>query len=117
MGIVLACCLAPAYGRCISDIETSGSWIYLYNEKGKRYKSMSASNTGQVMGWSCDFFVTRNGSWIYLYDSDGKRYMSMSASNTGDVIAVSGNTFTTRNGNWIYTYDSQGKRLNSRPAR
>ena len=51
----------------ISNVETSGSWIYMYDENGHRYKSLSASNVGEVKGWGAEFFVSRNGSWIYLY--------------------------------------------------
>ena len=100
----------------ISNVETSGSWIYMYDENGHRYKSLSASSVGEVKGWGADFFVSRNGSWIYLYDSEGKRYKSLSASSVGDVIGVAGNTFTSKNGNWIYTWDKNGKKIHSRGA-
>ena len=101
----------------ISSVETSGSWIYLYNAKGSKYKSLSASSVGTVVGYSSTFFVTENGSWIYLYDSDGKRYKSMSKSSVGEVTGVAGDTFTSRLGSWIYTWSKDGKKINSRPAR
>lgn len=101
----------------ISSVETSGSWVYLYNAKGSKYKSLSASSVGRVMGYSSTFFVAENGSWIYLYDADGKRYKSMSKSSVGEVIGVAGDTFTSRLGSWIYTWSKDGKKINTRPAR
>lgn len=115
--LLIALVAFPIMAEGLSDIRKNGSWYYLYNEKGKRYKTMPASSVGTVVGWSSSFFVSQNGSWIYLYDSDGKRYKTMSASSVGEVIAVAGNTFTSRKGAWIYTYDSSGRRINTRSAR
>lgn len=100
----------------ISNVETSGSWIYLYNAQGRKYKSLSASSVGTVVGFSSSFFVSENGSWIYLWDSEGKKFKTFSKSSIGNVIGVAGDTFTSRNGSWIYTWDKNGKKLNSRYA-
>lgn len=101
----------------ISSIETSGSWVYLYNAQGKKYKSFSASSVGRILGYSSSFFVAENGSWIYLYNADGKRYKSMSKSSVGEILGVAGDTFTSRSGSWIYTWNKDGKRISSRFAR
>lgn len=106
----------PLFAEVLSNVEDTGSWIYLYNNKGKKYKTLSKSSTGEILGYSSTFFVTQNGSWIYLYDADGKKYKTMSASTVGRVIGVAGNTFTSRNGNWIYTWDSNGKKISTRSA-
>ena len=100
----------------ISSVETSGSWVYIYNSKGNKYKTLSSSTVGTVLGYSSSFFVSRNGSWIYLWDSEGKKYKTLSESTVGDVIGVAGDTFTSRNGNWIYTWDKDGKKINTRYA-
>lgn len=104
------------YSQQISSIEQSGSWVYLYNEKGTKYKTLSTSSVGTVVGYSSSFFVSQSGSWIYLYDAEGKRYKTMSKSSVGDVIGVAGNTFTSRSGSWIYTWDKDGKKINTRSA-
>jgi len=101
----------------ISSVETSGSWVYMYDDSGHRYKTLSASSVGEVKGFSADFFVSQNGNWIYLYDSEGQRYKTLSASSVGEVTGVSGKTFTSRNGSWVYTWDKDGKRINTRAAR
>ena len=36
----------------ISSVETSGSWVYLYDESGHRYKTLSVSSVGEVTGVS-----------------------------------------------------------------
>ena len=107
----------PLAAEDISSVETSGSWVYLYNSKGTKYRTLSASSVGTVMGYSSKFFVSESGSWIYLYDSDGKRYKTLSKSSVGDVIGVAGNTFTSRSGSWIYTWDKDGKKISTRAAR
>ena len=104
-------------GHRISNVETNGSWVYMYNQNGKRYKTMSSSSVGEVKGFSATFFVSQNGSWIYLWDSEGKRYKTMSYSSVGDVVGVSGETFTSRSGSWIYTWSKDGKKINTRSAR
>lgn len=100
----------------ISSVESSGSWVYMYNSQGKKYKTLSSSSVGTVKGFSSTFFVSESGSWIYLYDADGKKYKTLSKSSVGDVIGAAGDTFTSRNGNWIYTWDRNGKKINSRYA-
>lgn len=100
----------------ISSVETSGSWVYLYNSKGMKYRTLSASSVGRVMGYSSSFFVSESGSWVYLYDADGKRYKTISKSSVGEVTGVAGDTFTSRSGSWIYTWDKDGKKINTRAA-
>lgn len=101
----------------ISSIETRNGWVYLYNARGSRYRTLSLSSTGNVVGYSSTFFVTEKGGWIYLYDADGRRYKTLAQSSVGNVTGVAGDTFTSRKGNWIYTWDKTGKRLNTRAAR
>ena len=100
----------------ISSVETSGSWIYIYNSEGKKYKTLSVSTVGNVMGYSSSFFVSQNGNWIYLWDAEGKKIKTMSKSTVGDVICVAGDTFTSKNGSWIYTWNKEGKKINTRSA-
>lgn len=106
--------ILPLYSEQIAMVENSGSWVYLYNSQGRKYKSLSASSVGQVVGFSSSIFVSVKGSWIYVYDADGKKITSMSVSTVGDVIGVAGDTFTSKKGNWIYTWSKEGKKLGSR---
>ena len=101
----------------ISCVETSGSWVYLYDDSGHRYKTLSVSSVGEVKGYSSEFFISQNGGWIYLYDSEGQRYKTLSVSSVGEVTGVSGETFTSRNGGWVYTWNKDGRKVNTRPAR
>ena len=101
----------------ISSVEVRGSWVYLYDEAGHRYKTLSESSVGEVKGYSADFFVSQRGSWIYLYDAEGRRYKTLSESSVGDVIGVSGDRFTSRRGGWIYTWDKDGRKIATRSAR
>lgn len=100
----------------MSNVETSGSWVYLYNTEGKKYKTLSASSVGIVKGFSSTIFVSENGSWIYVWDSDAKKITTLSKSAVGDIIGVAGDTFTSRNGSWIYTWSKEGKKINTRSA-
>lgn len=120
--LILSLLLAFSFGimsaEQISSIDQTGSWVYLYNAKGSKYKTLSTSSVGTVVGYSSSFFVSvsQSGSWIYLYDADGKRYQTLSQSSVGDVIGVAGDTFTSRKGGWIYTWDKNGKKINTRSA-
>jgi len=100
----------------IGYVEQTSSWVYLYDAQGKRYKTLAASSTGEILGYSATFFVSKKGSWIYLFDAQGRRYKTLAESSVGDVIGVSANGFTSRKGSWVYTFDREGKRINSRAA-
>ena len=113
---LLAVALAGGTHR-ISSVETNGNWVYMYDDTGRKYKSLSSSSVGEVMGFSSTFFVSHNGNWVYLFDSEGKKYKSLSYSSVGDVIGVAGDTFTSRKGQWIYIWDKNGKKIKSRGAK
>ena len=55
----------------ISMIERHGSWYDIFDERGKKTKSVSES-IGELMGHSSSFFVALKGSWYDLYDGQGK---------------------------------------------
>ncbi len=63
----------------ISNVETSGSWVYLYDESGHRYKTLSVSSVGEVTGVSGETFTSRNGAWIYTWNKDGKNVNTRAA--------------------------------------
>ena len=114
--IIAILSILPMAAEQLASIETTGSWVYLYNPQGKRYKTLSASSMGQILGYSSSIIVTRSSSWIYIYDSDGKKIRTLSASSVGDVIGVAGDTFTSRSGSWIYTWNKEGKKISTRSA-
>ncbi|MDD3771335.1 MAG: hypothetical protein PHC38_01605 [Weeksellaceae bacterium] len=99
----------------ISNIDNRGSWYDIYDERGKKAKTLS-SNIGDIEGFSSDFFIVNRGSWYDLYDEDGKKYKTLST-NIGDFVSVSGNTFVVKRGSWLDTYDKSGKKINTRSAR
>ena len=100
----------------ISSVENSGSWVYMYDAQGKKYKTLSASMVGTVKGFSSSIFVSENGSWIYVWNSEGKKIETISKSRVGEVTGVAGDTFTSRDGSWIYTWNKNGKKINTRSA-
>ena len=102
------------FGEQISTINQNGNWINLYNHSGKKYKTLSTSSVGTLVGYSSNFFITEHGNWIYLYNSDGRKYKTLSKSSVGNVIGVGGNTFTTIKGEWIYVYDESGNKIHTR---
>ena len=116
LNILLIAIAAMMGAHKITSVETRGSWVYMYDESGHRYKTLSTSSVGVVKGYGAEFFVSQHGSWIYLFDSEGRRYKTLSTSSVGEVTGVAGNTFTSRNGSWIYTWDKDGKRINTRSA-
>jgi hypothetical protein len=63
----------------ISRVECDGSWVYLYNESGEKYHTLSANSVGDVIGVAGNTFTSRNGNWIYTWDKNGKRLNTRSA--------------------------------------
>ena len=41
-----------AGGHKISSVENSGNWVYMYDDQGRRYKSLSAASVGEVKGFN-----------------------------------------------------------------
>lgn len=114
--LIIASAVSILAEHRISLVQNEGSWVYIYDENGKKYKTLSKSSVGTVNGFSASFFVTTNGNWIYLYDAEGRKYKTLSKSSVGEILGVSGDTFTSRLGNWIYTWSRDGRKINSRYA-
>jgi hypothetical protein len=113
--LVLAFCVPSFAG--ISDIEQNGAWYYLYDSKGKRYKTMSVASVGELQGHSSTFFIGKNGDWYYFFDEKGNRFMTKSVKEIGKIKSVSSKGFTSKNNGWIYTWDKNGRRTGTRPAK
>lgn len=113
--IIMLVGITAMHAQKISYIETTRSWHYVYDDKGKKIHTFSTSQ-GEVVAYSESFYVVKHGSWIYTYSPKGKRLHTFSVSNVGEVLTATGDTFTTRKGNWIYTWDKNGKKLNTRSA-
>ena len=109
-------CAIGVQAQKISNIETTKSWYYIYDENGKKIKTISTS-TGELKGYSANFYVIQQGSWIYTYDPTGKKLHTFAVSSIGEILSVTGDTFTTRNGSWIYTWSKDGKKISTRSSR
>ena len=105
-----------AQAQKISNIETTNSWYYIYDDNGKKIKAVSTT-TGELKGYSASFYVIQHGTWIYTYDPTGKRLHTFAVSSVGEILSVTGDSFTSQKGVWIYTWNKDGKKINTRPAR
>ena len=101
--------------QSISHIETTKSWYYIYDQDGKKTKTLSSS-IGELQGFSASFFVVKSGVWYYIYDATGKKTKTLSESTVGKVLSVTGETFTSQLGSWIYTWSKDGKKISTRAA-
>ncbi len=109
--------LQNADAQTISHIEQNNSWYYIYDQDGKKIKTLSTSQ-GTIVAHGSSFYILRQGNSFYVcYDVNGKRLCCLSVSYVGDIISASGDTFTSRNRSWIYTWDKFGKKINTRTAR
>lgn len=116
LALIMASVAAFAESHQLSSIEQSGSWYNLYDAAGKKYKSLSTSS-GELLGWSSQYFVLKSYSWYNIYDAEGKKVRSMPVS-SGDFVSITGSQMILRSGSWLNTYDlSTGRKVNSRPAR
>lgn len=56
----------------ISDVQTKGSYYFVFDEKGKKISQLLTS-LGELRGIASDFFVVEKGSYYVTYDSDSKK--------------------------------------------
>lgn len=89
--------------KSISYIETTSTWIRIYDESGKVYYTYSRSRFGEVVGYSSSFFIIHRGSFYVIYDANCRSLKTMPVSNIGEILSVAGKTFTARNGSFVCT--------------
>ena len=65
--------------QSISYIETTNAWYYIYDQDGKKFKTLSRS-IGELQGFSSSIFVVKSGAWYYIYDSRGIKIKTLSVS-------------------------------------
>ena len=117
LSIVLLLSVANLKAQSISHIETTKSWNYIYDQDGKKIKTLSTSQ-GELKGYSSSFYIIKQGSAFYItYDVNGKRLHTFGVGSVGEILSVSGDTFTSRNGAWIYTWRKEGKKISTRAAK
>lgn len=116
LSIVLLLSVANLQAQSISHIETTKNWYYIYDQDGKKIRTISTSQ-GELNGYSSTFYIIKQGSAFYItYDVNGKRLHTWGVSSVGEILAVSGDTFTSKQGAWIYTWSKEGKKINTRAA-
>lgn len=103
-----------AQQKQISYIETTKNWYYIYDESGKKIKTLYRDGIGDIKGWGNDFFVTKRGAYYLICDAEGKTLKTLGVQAVGEVVSVSGNTFTSRLSVWIYTWTKEGKKIHTR---
>ena len=113
--LIMLMAITAMYAQKISHIETTRSWVYVYDDKGKKIYTFSTTQ-GEVVAYSDSFYVLKKGSWIYTCDAKGKKLHTFSVSSVGEILNAAGDTFTSGKGNWIYTWDKNGKKLATRSA-
>ncbi len=117
LSIVLLLSVANLQAQSISHIETTKNWYYIYDQDGKKIKTLSTSQ-GELKGYSSTFYIIKQGSAFYVtYDVNGKRLHTFGVASVGEILAVSGDTFTSRLGVWIYTWSKDGKKICTRAAK
>ena len=115
--IALLCSVIGLKAQSISHIETTKNWYYIYDQNGKKIKTLSTSQ-GELKGYSSAFYIIKQGSAFYItYDVKGKRLHTWGVSSVGEILGVAGDTFTSRQGAWIYTWSKEGKKINTRAAK
>jgi hypothetical protein len=114
--LLLVTLTMQAQQKEISHIETTKNWYYIYDESGKKIKTLYRSGIGDIKGWGKDFFVTKRGAYYLICDAEGKTLKTLGAQSVGEVISVSSSTFTSRLGVWIYTWNKEGIKIQTRGA-
>ena len=118
LGIILLLLITiGSKAQGISYIETTKGWYYIYDQSGKRIKTISSSQ-GELAGYSSNFYIIKQNSGFYItYDVTGKRLHTFSTNSMGEILNATGDTFTSKNGSWIYTWNKDGKRISTVSAK
>ena len=115
--VALLLSVAGLKAQSISHIETTKNWYYIYDQDGKKIKTLSTSQ-GELKGYSSTFYIIKQGTAFYItYNVKGKRLHTWGVSTVGEILGVAGDTFTSRQGAWIYTWDKNGKKINTRVSK
>ena len=116
IALIMLMAITAMQAQKISHIETTRSWHYVYDEKGKKVHTFSTTQ-GEVVAYSESFYVLKKSGWYYTCEAKGKKLHTFSESTVGEVLNATGDTFTSRKNDWIYTWDKNGKKLATRSAR
>ena len=101
----------------IGHIETTKNWYYIYDQNGKKIKTLGTGQ-GELMGYSSTFYIIKQGSAFYTtFDVNGKRLHTFGVSSVGEILSATGDTFTSKQGVWIHTWSKDGKKINTRAAK
>ena len=79
LSIVLLLSVVNLQAQSISHIETTKNWYYIYDQDGKKIKTLSESTVGKVLSVSGETFTSQGGSWIYTWSKEGKKINTRSA--------------------------------------
>jgi len=104
-----------ANAQTIGNIEKRDVWYNIYNEQGKKIKTVQ-SNIGELVGFGAQFFIVKHDVWYYLYDQNAKKHKTLQA-NIGEIVSVESNSFVVKKDVWLHIYNSQGKKISTRQAR
>ena len=69
-------------------ITQKSGWIYLYNNEGKMYKTMSARMVGEVVNVNGDTFTTKKGNLTSVYSMTGKLVYSIEKGENSNKIRI-----------------------------
>ena len=117
LSIILLSSIVNLQAQSISHIETTKNRYYIYDQNGKKIKTLSTSQ-GELKGYSSTFYIIKQGKAFYItYDVNGKRLHTFGAGSVGEILGVAGDTFTSKNGAWIYTWSKEGKKISTRAAK
>ena len=117
LAIVLSFIVTGLKAQSISHIETTKNRYYIYDQNGKKIKTLSTS-MGKLMGYSSTFYIIKQGTAFYTtFDVNGKRLHTFGVSSVGEIISATGDTFTSKQGVWIHTWSKDGKKINTRAAK
>ncbi len=87
----------------ISDVQLKGSYLQVFDDRGKKISELSSSH-GDLCGIASDFYVVEKGSYYVTYDANSKKIAEISMSH-GEFRNASGSTFNLIKGSYIVSYD------------
>ena len=96
----------------IGSASEKGSFVYLYDEKGRQIGCLGLSG-GRLAGFSSTSVGIEKGSFLYIYDDKGRHKTTIGLSG-GRTIGFTSSSISIERGSFVYTYDEKGRQTGCR---
>jgi hypothetical protein len=101
----------------IADVRQEGSYLKVFDEKGKKMSDLYVSSNMEFMGVASDFYIVKDGSYLKTYGADSRKIADLYISSNMAFKSAAGSSFNVQDGSYIKSYDKNCKKTGERYSR